>query len=389
MKKLYKTALLTVLGLTLSAAARADGGGEETGCEPSHGIWISDFFRIDGAVKTRMEVDMNDPAYRFAVINTRFGILGNLNSKIYYRIQLELDREGTMLLLDSYVEYRSGRWDLRLGQQANGFSVDMVRAAWLNPLPNRSLQADYISSYTGSQLSGGKVVPFVRSIGPRDLGFRTVYSIPSKVPVCLAAGVFNGSGLGTQTWGKRPTLLGRVDVGSSKGLRGALSYYDGVTPQHTDVVDNAGTLLQRSGVVETMRMVGTELRYVHDSLTVEGEYSRRYLGEGRTCRLLTAAFVQAYYRIPVRHNNTLSFVMPVARWDFANGLDYLNTTEQKLQTLDVDRMSLGFTLGFASRYIHPELRFGYEKFFVKDRPSDFSVNRMLHDKVTVDVVLAF
>ena len=81
--------------------------------------------------------------------------------------------------------------------------------------------------------------------------------------------------------------------------------------------------------------------------------------------------------------------MPVARWDFGNGIDYINTTQEQLQRLNIDRLSVGVTLGFAAQFIRPELRFAYERYFMKQHPSDYSINRLFHDRATMEVVIAF
>ena len=43
--------------------------------------------RVDGAVKAKLEVSLNDGEYRFNVRNTRFGVSGNVSRNMFYRIQ--------------------------------------------------------------------------------------------------------------------------------------------------------------------------------------------------------------------------------------------------------------------------------------------------------------
>ena len=83
--------------------------------------------RVDGAVKAKLEVSLNDGEYRFNVRNTRFGVSGNVSRNMFYRIQVDFNNEGKLSILDSYAGYRTGGLDIRLGQQQYHFSTDLDR----------------------------------------------------------------------------------------------------------------------------------------------------------------------------------------------------------------------------------------------------------------------
>ena len=43
--------------------------------------------KIDGAIKAKMEIDLNRGEYRFNVRNSRFGVRGNVSRNMSYRLQ--------------------------------------------------------------------------------------------------------------------------------------------------------------------------------------------------------------------------------------------------------------------------------------------------------------
>lgn len=344
--------------------------------------------KIDGAVKVKLEVDLQDAAYRFNVRNSRFGVRGNVSKSMYYRIQVDFNNEGKISILDSYVGYTIGGFDAKLGQQQYHFSTDLDRGPTTNMFANRSFLAKYLTSYYGSEVSDGKIVSYVKTLGSRDLGLSMSYRFKTDVPLNLIAGVFNGSGTNNPEWGKRVNLMGRIELGGDKGLQGSVAYYHGYSPQHVKVEEQNGTFVTED-FEQKLRMVGGELRYTRGGLLLEGEYARRYLCmEGATAMMATA-LVQGYYRFQLPKCPTIDYIAPIARWDMGNNVDYLNVQNKLRETFEANRITVGVNIGFGTKWIQSEIRLNYEKYLLKEQPSDFWGNKLLHDKFTLEVVASF
>lgn len=352
------------------------------------GARVSYVPKIDGAVKVKLEVDLQDAAYRFNVRNSRFGVRGNVSKSMYYRIQVDFNNEGKISILDSYVGYTIGGFDAKLGQQQYHFSTDLDRGPTTNMFANRSFLAKYLTSYYGSEVSDGKIVSYVKTLGSRDLGLSMSYRFKTKVPLNLIAGVFNGSGTNNPEWGKRVNLMGRIELGGDKGLQGSVAYYHGYSPQHVKVEEQDGTFVTED-FEQRLRMVGGELRYTRGGLLLEGEYARRYLCmEGATAMMATA-LVQGYYRFQLPKCPTIDYIAPIARWDMGNNVDYLNVQNKLRETFEANRITVGVNIGFGTKWIQSEIRLNYEKYLLKEQPSDFWGNKLLHDKFTLEVVASF
>lgn len=356
--------------------------------DTTHDARVSYVPKIDGAVKVKLEVDLQDAAYRFNVRNSRFGVRGNVSKSMYYRIQVDFNNEGKISILDSYVGYTIGGFDAKLGQQQYHFSTDLDRGPTTNMFANRSFLAKYLTSYYGSEVSDGKIVSYVKTLGSRDLGLSMSYRFKTDVPLNLIAGVFNGSGTNNPEWGKRVNLMGRIELGGDKGLQGSVAYYHGYSPQHVKVEEQNGTFVTED-FEQKLRMVGGELRYTRGGLLLEGEYARRYLCmEGATAMMATA-LVQGYYRFQLPKCPTIDYIAPIARWDMGNNVDYLNVQNKLRETFEANRITVGVNIGFGTKWIQSEIRLNYEKYLLKEQPSDFWGNKLLHDKFTLEVVASF
>lgn len=356
--------------------------------DTTHDARVSYVPKIDGAVKVKLEVDLQDAAYRFNVRNSRFGVRGNVSKSMYYRIQVDFNNEGKISILDSYVGYTIGGFDAKLGQQQYHFSTDLDRGPTTNMFANRSFLAKYLTSYYGSEVSDGKIVSYVKTLGSRDLGLSMSYRFKTDVPLNLIAGVFNGSGTNNPEWGKRVNLMGRIELGGDKGLQGSVAYYHGYSPQHVKVEEQNGAFVTED-FEQKLRMVGGELRYTRGGLLLEGEYARRYLCmEGATAMMATA-LVQGYYRFQLPKCPTIDYIAPIARWDMGNNVDYLNVQNKLRETFEANRITVGVNIGFGTKWIQSEIRLNYEKYLLKEQPSDFWGNKLLHDKFTLEVVASF
>lgn len=94
--------------------------------------------KIDGAIKAKMEIDLNRGEYRFNVRNSRFGVRGNVSRNMSYRLQVDFSNEGKVSILDSYVAYKIHGFEAIIGQQQYHFSTDLDRGPSTNMFANRS-----------------------------------------------------------------------------------------------------------------------------------------------------------------------------------------------------------------------------------------------------------
>jgi len=344
--------------------------------------------QIDGAVKVKLETDLSGGAYRFNVRNSRFGVKGNVSRNMTYRIQVDFNNEGKVSVLDSYAGYTVGGFNVQLGQQQYHFSSDLDRGPTANMFANRSFLAKYLTGYYGSELSGGEVVGYVRTLGSRDLGVMFTYAFEAGVPMKVYAGAFNGSGINNPEWSKKVNWVGRWEIGGSEGLRGSLAYYDGYTPLQLKVKETDGDRTTES-VQTRLRMAGLELRYVRGGLFVEGEYARRFLDMGAVREVMTAALVHGYYRFGLPEKALVRYIAPIVRWDMGNNIDYLNTSTRQREAFDANRITVGANFGFGEKLIRSEVRLNYEKYLFGRKPADFASNRAFHDRLTIEVVASF
>lgn len=344
--------------------------------------------RIDGVIKARFEVSTYDGQYRFNVRNARLGLSGNASRHLIYRLQVDFCNEGKTSVLDAYAGYRRGGWEVTLGQQRYQFSSDLGRNPAANIFANRSLLSKFLTTYYGADLIEGHPVEFVRTVGSRDLGALATYTWRMRCPLKFFLGVFNGSGINNPEWSSTANVIGRIEAGPEKGLRASVAYYDGTAPRHNWVSIDAEPYQLLAE--HTLRMVGGELRYDKGNLYLEGEYARRYLEreEGGN-EVLVAAYLQGYYRFPMRSARVFEYIAPTARWDMGNGLDYLNLLTRLHDHFSANRMTLGLNFGFGSKMTRTEIRLNYETYFFKDRPTDLFLNKSLQDKFTVEIVAAF
>ena len=379
---------MTVVALVLCVSAMAQS--EET--QTDEGVNavepVSYVPKIDGAVKVKLEVDLQDAAYRFNVRNSRFGVRGNVSRSMYYRIQVDFNNEGKISILDSYVGYSIGGFDAKLGQQQYHFSTDLDRGPTTNMFANRSFLAKYLTSYYGNEVSDGKIVSYVKTLGSRDLGLSMSYHFKTDLPLNLIAGMFNGSGTNNPEWGKRVNFMGRIELGGKEGLQGSVAYYHGYSPQHVTVEEHNGTFVTKD-FEQKLRMVGGELRYTRGGLLLEGEYARRYLCMKGATAMMATALVQGYYRFQLPKCPMIDYIAPIARWGMGNNVDYLNVQNNLRETFSANRITVGVNFGFGSKWIQSEIRLNYEKYLLKEQPSDFWGNKLLHDKFTLEVVASF
>ena len=346
--------------------------------------------QIFGAVKAKLEINTNSGEYRFNVRNSRFGVKGLITPNTNYRIQVDFNNEGKISILDSYLQYTYKGFGISLGQQQYKFSTDLDRGASGNLFANRSFIAKYLTGYWGEENISGKAIPFVKSIGSRDLGVLTIYTFKTRMPLKLILGIFNGTGANNPEWTKKVNITSKIELGGDTGLRLAAAYYTGSVPSYDKPEQDPNDPSQLNSVKtrHPIRMIGGEIRYASDRYVIEGEVAARKL-LGEFSGTMTAAHIQGYYKFPLPKNTFADYIAPIFRWDIGDNVDYLNTLSNKRATFTANRLTFGTNFGLGEFLARWEIRLNYEIYMLKARPSDFQNNHLLNDKFTLEVLAVF
>lgn len=344
--------------------------------------------QLFGGVKAKVETSLYGGDYRFNVRHSRIGVKGLVSPQINYQMQIDFHNEGNLTVLDAYVGYKP--WDnfeFILGQQQYGFSTDLSRGPSNNIFVNRSLLGKFLTSYYGPKLSGGVPTTVTESIGARDLGARVNYTL-RKLPIKFVVGAFNGTGLNNPEWTNRVNLIGRVEVGRKEGFGVAVAHYNGYSSLYDVTQQSDGSWISEHKRSQRMIMWGGEVHYIAGDFRIEAEYAQRELkGYGRS-NMLTAGHVQGYYIFRMAERSRLSYIAPVGRWDIADNVDFINK-DNGLEKFTANRATIGINLGFSGSFIDSEIRLQFEKYFLDGKPSDYSRNPLLQDKLSLEFIANF
>ncbi len=344
---------------------------------------------IYGAVKAKYELSTSDTDFqRFNVRNSRIGVKGLASEYMKYAIQIDFNNEGKLSILDSYVAFVSRDFELTLGQQQYHFSSDLDRGPTSNMFSNRSFLAKFLTTYYGQEVVDGKEVGVVSTIGSRDIGAMLTYTPHDAYPLSASIGLFNGSGANNPEWTHNVNFITRLMIGYDKGFGGAISYYKGTTPTTSRIfADPTGALMSES-FEQKIEMFGGELHYIGDDFLVEAEYAQRRLGRD-VVDLLEAAHIHGYYLIRMKKGCFLNHIAPHLRYDIGRGIEFVNMNTGLVDRFNTDRITIALNFGLKEIPMRSDLRIAFEKYLPKQTPSDFAVNGLLHDKITIEVVAAF
>lgn len=343
--------LFLLLGSAFSLLAQSDSTKKEVDYKP----------QLEGIVKVKFEESLNNGDARFNVRNSRFGVRGNLSESMNYRVQIEYSDEGKLKPLDIFVAYKVGAVTFSLGQQQYSFSTDLGRSPIQNIYANRNFLTKYITTYADTT---GKV----QSVGSRDIGGLFTFDLQRWLPLTLKIGAFNGGGTNqAPEWSGKFNLSAKAMYGKKEGLQVAASAYIGHTPYG-----------------QNLRMFGGELRYIGKRLTLDSELAQRSFEQLDTYTL-TAGFVQGFYKLDLPKNNFAKYAAPTLRYDFIQDCLYAAAP----QPFDAQRVSLGVNFGVLEKMFKGEIRLNFEKYILKKSHAALGTGQLLHDKFTLEMVVAF
>jgi hypothetical protein len=296
---------------------------------------------IFGILKTKVEYDLNNSKVRFEVRNARFGAKGKINQYFSYKAEVDLSDEGKIKMLDAYVKFTPvANLDFYMGQRKIPFSTDYLRNPAETIFANRSFLAKYIND------------------GMRDIGFYANYKFTGQVPVDIFLGAVNGTGNNNPQWIDKPNLVGRISVGSEKGIRITGNIY-------------RGKVMYK----DHLSMFGGEMRYATGSFFIESEYIRGNWTDTLSLRKHDdGLYIHSYYNFKLK-NKMICLLTPVARWDFIGESVFANK-------IDANRLTFGLNAGFEPKQFYAEIRLNYEKYLRRSLPAHT-------DKLTLEFIARF
>lgn len=213
--------------------------------------------KISGYTQARYRQDrsINDT---LDVRRARLDIKGDVTERFDYRTQAEFGGTSGPFLLDATVAYKVNPYlKLTAGQFKIPFSQENLTSSPKLETINRSQVVEALVA-RGSDVIGNQ--------NGRDIGLQASGSAFSKEDYSLidyAAGVFNGSGINTADRNEQKDLVGRLVFHPLKDLSLGGSYYLG-----------RATLSTATAGKQDRDRVGAELAYVHDPISLKGEYIR-------------------------------------------------------------------------------------------------------------------
>ncbi|MFR9503426.1 MAG: hypothetical protein SNH73_03105 [Rikenellaceae bacterium] len=357
MKNFYKLLLLSS-ALFLSAPAFA----QDSLLEQEEEVDLTP--ELFGSVRAKYEQSTETGMHRFNVRNSRLGVKGLTSEHMRYAIQIDFNNEGKVSILDSYVAYMAGDFELSLGQQQYHFNADLDRGPSSSLFSNRSFLSKYLTTYYDDSS--------VSTIGSRDIGAMLSYKLRTQIPITITGGLMNGSGANNPEWSQRVNGVGRIAVGDKVGLQAAASYYYGHTSLDQEI-----------------EMYGAELRYAGSNYLIEAAFAERKLQQDGE-QTLTAAHVHGYRVFYLNDENcAINHIAPHLRWDMGNGIEFINQESFEVDRYDANRITIALNIGFAKKWIGSEIRIAYEEYLVGTSHTDSAINPLLQDKYTIEFITSF
>ncbi|HBL33271.1 MAG TPA: hypothetical protein DDZ96_05555 [Porphyromonadaceae bacterium] len=303
--------------------------------------------KISGTLKNKFEYASETGMSRFSVRNSRIGASGNINSFSGYKAQVELSNEGRFEVLDLSGSLKPvDGLSLTLGQT----SVPIFNQYIVSPSEMMFANRAFIGKYF---------------LSTRDLGFRADYEFKiGSVPSSFELGIYNGNTINDPVWRDRLSYGARLAVGSMKGFRSTIKYYD---YQNEDI---------------HYLFYGADLRYEARNWKLETEIMKRDSRVEAESDMLSYYFQGAYF-IPLTKSRFFDRLVPAARWDAID-----KNPDNK--GFDVNRLTVGLGFAFEQKNISSILRLDYEWYFIENELDILNkYPEMDSDKFTVELVFTF
>lgn len=133
-----------------------------------------------GTLRAKFEYQPGEGDARFQVRNARFGVAGEIYSKLAYCMEIDLSDEGKIKMVNAYLGTKLYKGlGFTIGYMRVPFTIDAHRSPHTQYFANRSFIAKQVGSV-------------------RDVGATLGWKFGEKVPINLQVGMFNGSGIDDQ-----------------------------------------------------------------------------------------------------------------------------------------------------------------------------------------------
>lgn len=292
---------------------------------------------IHGTVRGKYEYQTEESEGRFEVRNARVSVEGNVLPSVSYKAEIDLSDEGEIKMLDAFASVKP--WQgvyVSAGQMRVPFTIDAHRSPHKQYFANRSFIAKQVGNV-------------------RDVGVTAGYTLPTRMPVILEAGAYNGRTILTDqknSWRKGVSYSAKAQLFPAKGFNITLGV-QGMKPTIVNQVSwDAG------------------MYYENDRFHIEAEYLyKTYSHDAYEDVQAVNTFIS--YGIPVqRVFKKISFL---ARYDFMTsqwdgktfGKDAQgNVDYTEIVTSDVKRQRVtgGITFSLGGPF-QTDLRLNFEKYF--------------------------
>jgi hypothetical protein len=306
-----------------------------------------------GTVRTKFEYQPTEGNARFSVRNVRFGVGGEVYSRLRYVMEVDFYDQGEMKLINAHIGGNLYRGlSFTLGYMRVPFSVDAHRSPHARLFANRSFVAKYVGNV-------------------RDVGALLGWKFGEKVPFNIQAGVFNGSGLpqDLQTyWTRSFNYSAKVQAGVAEGVNLVAGY-------HTTKPQNV-----------RMHMYDAGATYTRGRWLVEGEYLRKVYSDG-AFEVVNAVDAFLRYSIPTKRG-PFKRIAFLGRYDYLD--DHSNGTATAGGALVVNdharhRATAGVTFSLALPFM-ADIRLNYENYFYRTGAVPGLSD---HDKIVIEFMAHF
>lgn len=294
---------------------------------------------INGTVRGKYEFQPEDMAGRFMVRNARVSISGSVSPIVSYKAEIDFCDEGQIKMLDAYGRLRiTDNLHFTIGQMRVPFTIDAHRSPHQQYFANRSFIAKQVGNV-------------------RDVGAQLAWTFGEDVPVSIAAGLFNGSGLTGQKdfWTRNINFSGKAQVSLPCGFNVVLSAQK-IRP------DDLNIMMYSAGAYYDSGRLHVEAEYLYKTYG-NGAFSDVGSFDGFVC-----------YSIPVGNGNrAVKFVSPLLRYDsmsdHSDGIRYLNGVPDPTGVLVINdyarsRITGGVTVSLGTPFVS-DIRINYEKYFYR------------------------
>ena len=306
--------------------------------------------QFGGTLRAKYEYQPEMGAGRFEVRNARINARGQVHRSLSYKAEIDLSDEGQIKMLDAYVAlHLDSLPQFTICQMRVPFTIDAHRSPHQQYFANRSFIAKQVGNV-------------------RDVGATLSYRFGGRLPLTLAGGVFNGSGLTNQKdyW----TRSINYSVKAEWQL-----------PAHFALT--LSTQKARPEVVD-IYMYDVGLHWHACGWHVEAEYLRKHYKHD-AFKPVNAFDGFVAYDLPLR--KVFSKMTFLGRFDYMSDHSDGKGADGRLSLTDAARKRLtgGITLSLAKAFV-ADIRLNYEKYFY-DKGAPIKISE--HDKIVVELMAHF